>query len=203
MAELEINNIEEEAKEELKNPENKLPKPTLEEKKVAYEEFAKAVSDFNNKTFEIGTPERMREVADYLLSFLEKRVFWTKQGWLGVLKLNQEIKETRDKAVGIPFTLGYQALEFTFFALTNVGGIGLQSAIDMEKEATLFVEITDLIGKQLEEARTELKEVQFLQEKWAAYEQGFYYEKEPKPEEVKPEEEPVKVEDPPEKDRVV
>jgi hypothetical protein len=185
MAELEINNIEE-AKEELKklDPEGKLPKPTLEEVKEAYETFAKAVSDFNNKVFEIGTPERMREIADYLLGFLEKRVFWTKQGWMGVIKLNQEIHETRDKAVDVSFTLGYQALEFTFFALTNVGGIGLSSAIEMEKEAVLFGEITDLIGKQLEAARAELKEIQFLQEKWAAYEQGFYYEREPASEPV-------------------
>ena len=180
MAELEINSAEE-AIEAIKkiDPDNKLPKPTDEEKKVAYEEFAKAVSDFNNKAFEIGTPEKMREVADYLLSFNEKRVFWTKQGWMGVIKLNEEIRATRDKAVGIPFTLGYQALEFTYFALTNVGGIGLTTALEMEKEALIYGEVTELVGAQLEAARNELKEIQFLQEKWAAYEQGFYYEREP------------------------
>ena len=113
MAELEINSVEQ-AKEELKkiDPEGKLPKPTPEEIKEAYETFAKAVSDFNNKKYEIGTPERMREIADYLLGFLEKRVFWTKQGWMGVIRLNQDIQETRDKAVGSPFSLSYQALEF-------------------------------------------------------------------------------------------
>jgi hypothetical protein len=51
MAELEINNLEE-AKEKLKeiDPEGKLPKPTPEEIKQAYEDFAKAVSVFNKIT---------------------------------------------------------------------------------------------------------------------------------------------------------
>jgi hypothetical protein len=199
MAELEINSIEQ-AKAEIKkiDPKGKLPKPTPEEIKAAYEEFAKAVSDFNNKKFEIGTTERMREIADYLLGFLEKRVFWQRQGWLGVLKLNEEIQETRDKAVGIPFTLGYQALEFTFYALTNVGGIGLSTAREMEKEAELFGEITELISKQLEAARAELKEIDFLKEKWGCFEQGFYYSREPAPEEIKTEISPTELEKTPE-----
>ena len=178
--ELEITSAEE-AIEALKkiDPEGKLPKPTPEETKVAYEEFAKAVSDFNSKSFEIGTLEKKNEVADYLLHFIQNRIFWTKQGWMGVIKLNEEIAETKNTSNDTPFVLGYQALEFTFFALTNVGGIGLQTALDMEKEATLYAEITDLVGKQLETARAELKEIQFLQEKWAAAEQGFYYEREP------------------------
>lgn len=192
MAELEINNLEE-AKEKLKeiDPEGKLPKPTPEEIKQAYEDFAKAVSDFNNKLYEIGEPDRKNDIADYLLQFIDKRVFWTKQGWMGVLRLNEDIQGVRDSIEEIPFRLSYQALEFTFFALSNVGGIGLQSAKDMETEAELYNEVAELIAKQLETARKELKEVQYLQEKWAAYEQGFYYEREEVFENENGEEEPL------------
>lgn len=182
MAELEVNSLEE-AKEKLKeiDPEGKLPKPSPEEVKAAYEEFAKAVSDFNNKTFELGKVEETEEIANYLLNFIERKVFWTKQGWMGVLKLNEDVKLTKDKAQAEnkPFSMGYQALEFTYFALENVGGIGIASALDMEKEAELYAKVHDLVANQLQNARNELKEIQFLQNKWAAYEQGFYYEREP------------------------
>jgi hypothetical protein len=110
---------------------------------------------------------------------------------MGVLRLNEDIQGVRDSIEEIPFRLSYQALEFTFFALSNVGGIGLQSAKDMETEAELYNEVAELIAKQLETARKELKEVQYLQEKWAAYEQGFYYEREEVFENENGEEEPL------------
>jgi hypothetical protein len=189
MAEFEVNSIDE-AKDKIKelNQTEELKKPTPEEIKEAFETFSKAVADFNTKQFEIGTSENAVKFAGYLLEFIKHKIFWTKTGWMGVIKLQEEILDANAKMVITnphkPFTLGYQALEFTFYALSNVGGIGIQTALDMEKEAKEYGEIIDLVGKQLENARAELKEVQFLQEKWAAYEQGFYYEREPAEEDL-------------------
>jgi hypothetical protein len=54
-----------------------------------------------------------------LLSFIINRIFWTKNGWMGVIKLNEEIIETKKTLDSSKaFTLGYQALEFTFYALS-------------------------------------------------------------------------------------
>lgn len=179
MAEFEVNSVQE-AQDKLKeiDPEGKLNKPTPEETKQFYEDFAKSVSDFNNKVYEISVPEKMNTIASYLLDFIERKVFWTKQGWMGVIKLNEEIKETQRLSEGRPFTLSYQAMEFTYYALVNVGGIGLETALEMEKNAQLYAEIVEEIGNKLEAARNELKDIQFLQDKWAAAEQGFYLERE-------------------------
>jgi hypothetical protein len=56
----------------------------------------------------------------------------------------------------------------------------------MESEAKQYSSILELVSKQLETARQELKDIQFMQERWAAAEQGFYYEREPAPDPLDP-----------------
>jgi hypothetical protein len=80
--------------------------------------------------------------------------------------------------------------------LSNPASTGADSAFEFEKIADKYSKFGILIGQKVEEARTKLKEVQFLQEKWAAGEQGFYIaDLEPK-EEVAPEGEAVPATEP-------
>jgi hypothetical protein len=188
MAEIDVNSVEEAQQklEELKASGEKINKPTEEETKAAVQEFEDAKQAFNEKKYDIGTAEEADLVAYFLLDFLDKYVFWTKSGWMGVIKLQEEIKELQTYLrKGSPFTLGYQALEFTFFALSNPGGFGLASALDMEKIAENYAKVFDLCGKQLESAREAIKDIQWLQDKSLAMQQGFYLEREiEKPEEI-------------------
>lgn len=153
-------------------------KPTEEETQAAEKEFDLASKAFNSKMFVLGEKKEFDEISDFVLLFLEKFVYWTKNGWMGVLKMHDEVSEFKKKRKKEPFSVGYQALEFLFFALTNPGGSGIESAREIEKHAEIYGKLVELTGKSVEDARAELKEIQWLQEKWNAMLQGFYIEKE-------------------------
>ena len=166
-------------------------KPTEEETKQAEIEFDERRKRFESTLWEIGAPERAKDYTGFLLHYLRNRVFWSKNGWMGVIKLIQEIEEAEKVIKDEPLKIGYQALEFTFYALSNPAGIGLQSAKDFESDFREFVEVFDAVSVTIEKAREELKEIQFLQDRYAAMMQGFYLEREDAPivdEEEKPEE---------------
>lgn len=161
-------------------------KPSDEEVKEAQKEFEKAVKDFTTKMYQIGEPEDAEEFSEYILHFIRNRFFWQKEAWMGTIKLVEEIEAAQgifkeDKKKGL--RLGYQALEFTFYALSNPGGLGYQAAKDFEEENELFIKIAQAVGDQLEGARKALKDIEFLQQKWGAMAQGFYLEVEPEGEE--------------------
>ncbi len=180
---LEINNtkeLEEKLNEIVKDP--SINKPSEEEVKQAKEEFENAAKEWSNSVYEIGKPEEAQQTCDYLKNFLMNRFVWQKEAWMGVIKLNEELsaaestfRSNKDKSL----TFGYQALEFTYYILTNPGGNGLQAALDFEAEHEIYVKILTDIGTQLENARKKLKEIEFLQQRWGAYSQGFYLEVEP------------------------
>ena len=180
LGEIEINNTEEfdEKLEDLvKDP--SLNKPSKKEILEAQKDFEKAAKEFTIKMYQIGKIEEAQEFYDYILHFIRNRFLWQKEAWMGTIKLVEELeaaaiifKGNKEKGIEI----GYQALEFIFFALSNPGGIGLQAAKDFEAENEIFLKIIKAIGEQLDEARKTLKEVQFLQEKWGCFSQGFYLE---------------------------
>lgn len=165
-------------------------KPSKEETLKTQKEFNKAAKNFTTKMYKIGEVEEAQEFNDYMLHFMNNRFLWQKEAWMGTIKLVEELKASEiifkgNKKKGIE--IGYQALEFIFFALSNPGGIGFQAAIDFESENEIFLRIIKVVGDQLEEARKILKEVQVLQEKWGAMSQGFYIEVEPPEDEKLPE----------------
>ena len=178
--EIEVKNIAEaQAKLAELNKDNSINKPSEAEVNAATDEFNKLAASFNGKKFKIGTVKQADEIFDFVLEFMEKHVYWTKNGWMGVLKMHEELTETKkNKKKNEAFRVGYQALEFLFYALTNPGGSGIESAKAIEKVANLYAEVIELAGKQLETSRKELKEVQWLQDKVTAMQQGFYLERE-------------------------
>jgi hypothetical protein len=180
MAELEINNAEDLKKELKKAVENNPNKPTEEEIKAAAAEFESASKTFPSKLWEIGKVKDARTFCDYLKHYVRNRLFWTKNGWMGVVKLNEELQAAENLLNGKePLKLGYQALEFVYYSLMNPGGIGLQTAQDFESESENYLPLMESVSISLEKARIELKQIQFLQDKYAAMQQGFYLELEP------------------------
>jgi hypothetical protein len=191
MAELEINNVEE-LKEKLAEAVKDNPnKPSEEEVKAAGEEFENAAKSFPVKLWEIGEVENARSFCDYLTHYVRNRLFWTKNGWMGVVKLDEELRAAENLLNGKePLKIGYQALEFIYYSLMNPGGVGLQSAQDFEAEGENYLPLMEAVSLSLERARKELKNIQFLQDKYTAMQQGFYLELE-SPEEPVAEEAPV------------
>lgn len=180
MAELEITNVEE-LKEKLAEAIKDNPnKPTEEEVRLAGVEFETAAKNFPGKLWEIGEVKDARLFCDYLSHYVKNRLFWTKNGWMGVVKLEEELRAAEILLNGKePLKLGYQALEFIYYSLMNPGGVGLQSALDFETEGEQYIPLMEAVSLTLEKARTQLKEIQFLQDKYAAMQQGFYLEMEP------------------------
>jgi len=177
--EIELKSVEE-ASEKLANltKDASINKPSEEETKAAEKEFELAANTFNTKKFNIGTEEEFKEISEFILTFLDKFVYWTKNGWMGVLKLNEETEDFVKTYKSGSYGLGYQALEFLFYVLTNPGGSGIESAREIEKYADIYGKLVEYAGKELELARAELKEIQYLQENWNAMLQGFYLERE-------------------------
>jgi hypothetical protein len=179
MAEIEINNVEELKKELDKAISDNKNKPTDEEIKLAGEEFENTAKDFPKKLWDIGTIDQARNFSDYLQHFVRNRLFWTKNGWMGVVKLEEELQAATLLLNGKePLRIGYQALNFTYYSLMNPGGVGLDSAKDFESESDNYLPLIEAVSLALEKANNELKDIQFLQDKYAAMQQGFYYERE-------------------------
>ena len=182
----EKNITSEEAIELMEDPSANINKPSDAEVLEAQEDFQSRANKFETQGWEIGTTEDAEENLKYLEHFIENRAYWTKQGWMGVIKMKEEI-ETIKAAFkeGNSFKLTYQPLVFGYHMLTNPGGVGHASAINFEKEAKEYGKLLTAMENSFNLSQEELKEIQFLQEKWAAYSQGFYYEKdEPEDEEV-------------------
>ena len=190
MAELEINNVDE-LKEKLAEAIKDNPnKPTEEEIKAAGEEFELAAKTYPTRMWDIGEIKDARPFCDYLKHYVRNRLFWTKNGWMGVVKLQEELEAAENLLNGKePLRLRYQALEFIYYSLMNPGGVGLQTAKDFEEEGEQYLPLLEAVSLRLEEARKALREVQFLQERYAAMQQGFYLERETVIEE--PTEDPV------------
>jgi hypothetical protein len=191
--ELEINSksdFEEKLAEAIENNPNKPSEEEIEEAKTRFEEASK---DFSIKSWDIGTPEKSDEFIEFIDDFMKNRIFWKQNGWMGVIKMSEEFEHAKNFIKAFPdqpIKFGYQAMEFLFYSLQNPGGIGLQAALDFQSQNEVYAEVFDAIGEQLNDARKELKEVQFLQEQYAAMQQGFYLEAEDGPlEEEVPEEE--------------
>ena len=182
--ELEINNVNDlgkHLKEAIeKNPENK---PSPEEIEQAKVDLDTAVQAFSVKSWNIGKTEDAVQFINYLQGFIRNRIFWTKNGWMGVIKIQEELQDSEkfvyDNPGKTPMKLGYQAIEFMFYSLQNPGGVGLQSAQDFESENEIYSKVFDSIGTCVTDARNELKTIQLLQDKYAAMQQGFYLEFEP------------------------
>lgn len=185
-AELEINNVKELDQKLAEAIQNSPNKPSEEEVEEAKKKFEEASKDFAVKSWTIGEEKEGPIFLDYLMHFVRNRLFWTKNGWMGVIKLMEELEDAEKfmKANKFPILkIGYQAMEFMFYSLQNPGGVGIQAAKDFESENEIYARVFDALGKQISSARTELKDIQFLQDQYAAMAQGFYLEVEPAPEE--------------------
>ena len=168
------------------NKDASLNKPSPEEVEQAAIEFDEAKKEFESRKFEIGTADQAESIYDFIINFMENHVYWTKNGWMGVLRMHEELVESKKNYKrGDVFAVGYQALEFMFYAITNPGGSGLASAQAVEKVADLYAEVIEMTGTVLEKTRVELKDVQWLGDKAAAMAQGFYMEKEDGTQEAK------------------
>jgi len=160
-------------KEEVKE----VNKPTPEETAQFKAEFDEAVKTFNEAKWEISEKGNFgaNDVGLFLLDFMKRFAFWSKMGWMGMLKINDELAKAMalsDASTGL--CLDYQALEFTAYMLASPGATGYDSCVEFDKIAEKYSKIGIVVGQKIEEARARLKDVQYLQERWAASEQGFY-----------------------------
>lgn len=179
-AELEINNVKDLeptlAAALEKSKDNKPSDAEVEAAQAAYDAEAK---DFNIRSWDIGEADRAQVLIDYLNHYMTNRMMWSKNGWMGVLKMDEELKDAEQfikMNPGSPVKLGYQALEFMFYSLQNPGGVGLQAAKDFAADEEIYAEVFDSVGKNIELARADLKNIQLLQDQYAAMAQGFYLE---------------------------
>lgn len=162
-------------------------KPTPEEVAQFKQDFEDAMKKFHETRWEISDKGNYaaNDVAFFISDFMKRFAFWSKNGWMGMIKMDEELKHAASLAneeTGLTFD--YQTLEFCAYMLSNPGGVGYELALEMEKIADKFSKIGIVIGEKVEDARKQLKDIQYLQEKWAAGEQGFYLsELEPKAEE--------------------
>lgn len=152
-------------------------KPTPEEIEQYKNEFQEALKAFSEEKWAISDKGNFaaNDVGLFIEDFMNRFAFWSKNGWMGMIKMSEVLRQAMLSAdEETPLLLDYQALEFCAYMLSNPSGIGLELALEFEKIADKFSKIGIVVGEKLEDARKKLKHVQYLQEKWAASEQGFY-----------------------------
>ena len=178
---------------EVVKDEIKLEKPTPEQVAQYKLDFENAMNDFTETRFSISENGAFaaNDLGIFLIDFLKRYGMWTKTGWMGMVKMEEELRKAMQlDNTDTGLTLDYQALEFCGYVLTNPGGIGYETALEFEKIADKYSNIMITVGEQIEIARAKLQAVQYLQEKWAAGEQGFFLaDLEPKKEETEETEE--------------
>ena len=179
--EIENNGLGEEGAVELNaQSEDNANKPSEEEVQAAEKEFQEAIDDWNLRTWKIegdGTVEGTMStsgIISYLQNFLQGRAAWVKDQWMGMIKMSEALAVAELSGI---ISFEYPALEFSYFMLTNPGGIGLESAKEFESEQEQYAYVMSLISEQLQAARERMEEIKFLQDKWSGMAQGFYYEK--------------------------
>lgn len=158
-------------------PKKEMRKPTPEETADFKKQFDDAMENFAKKKWPVSDIGSFasNDVAMFLLEFLEKYCFWTKTGWMGVIKMEEELRKSMKEVTDeTGLGLDYQALEFCGYMLMHPGGTGFKLAVEFEKQADKYAKIMKTVGEKVEEARAELKHAQYLQEQWAAAEQGFF-----------------------------
>jgi hypothetical protein len=170
-----------------------VPKPTPEDVEKCKTDFSDALKDFENQRWQISEPGQfgINDVGLYLLDYMNKYAFWSKTEWMGMIKMEDEVRKAMavsDPSVGI--ALNYQALEFCAYMLANPGGTGIKLAKEFEVQADKYAKIGMVVGAQIEEARKKLKELQTLQEKWGYYAQLLADEELVKSKEKEAEEKP-------------
>jgi hypothetical protein len=155
-----------------------LPKPTPEEVEQYKADFEKSLEDFHATRWDLAESKgafASQEVAMFLLDYMKRFAMWSKNGWMGMIKMDEEIKAAQ-KAITdeVPFSLDYQGIEFCAYMLLNPGGIGLQAALDFETIADKYAKVSMTVAKQQEDARKTLREIAWKQERYTAGVQGFY-----------------------------
>lgn len=155
-------------------------KPTPEEIEKAKEEFSKIYKEFNEKTFTIADKVDSLRVVKFLKEYNKDQVLWEKDAWKGVIlfdewcddmiKHHQALKEQQKEDL----LIGYQPLEYLYWILTNPHGVGLKSAKWFKTNIEFYISIFENVEGAVIDARNQLKFVERAQQKWAAYEQGFY-----------------------------
>lgn len=167
---------DDDVKETKENTNETTEKPTLEDVEKYKNDFSNALKSFENQRWQISEPGKfgINDVGLYLMDFMKKYAFWSKTEWMGLIKMEDEIKKAMsvsDPSIGI--ALSYQALEFCSYMLTNPGGTGIKLAKEFEAQADKYAKIGMVVGSQIEDARKKLGELQELQEKWGRAEQLF------------------------------
>jgi len=161
--------------------ESNLQKPTTEEINQYKIEFEEAIKNFHETQWVISDASQFsaNETGLFLMEYLKKYASWNKTGWMGILKMKEELENSMkivsqetESCEGLK--LDYQALEFCGYMLMNPAGVGYENALEFEKMATVYSNIMIEVGHKIDEARETLKHIQWLQERWAAGEQGFY-----------------------------
>lgn len=150
-------------------------KEDVENVKHAYEE---AVKEYNERLFTIADTENAVRVAEFLKKWNEEDAQWEGNLWMGCVMLDALLKaflkEYRDTPK--PLEVNGGALAYLFLTLKNVKGVGLKSAIHMQKVAEEYMPILDTVGDAITSQKEEAKRIELLQERWRMFEMGYFIE---------------------------
>jgi len=164
--EVEVNSVEEKI----------INKPTEEEIEQFKQNYETLATEFNSTKYQIGDETNCSKFLDILLHYVEFNAPWTGNMWKGIPLLFKELNEIKDNNSTV-INLSYQALEFTHAILSNPSGVGLASAMEIEKVAEELTEIFNIVNKLTDEVHKTLKNIQHTYDIYLAGLQGFYLEK--------------------------
>jgi hypothetical protein len=151
---------------------NKPTEEEIEKFKQIYEDMAEK---FQATKYRLGDETNGAKFLDTLLHYVEFNASWAGSMWLGMPKLFEELTEIK-KSNATVISISYQALMYTHHILSNPSGVGLASALEIEKIAQELTDILNIITKLADDANKTLKDIQKAYDTYVASLQGFYLE---------------------------
>lgn len=169
--------------------------PTEEFVKKAQEDYEKAVSDFQEATYEIYKGSKALDVTKFLYEWNDKCNTWERQAWKGVIAFHDIMKdkiEELEKVENVDdrvLILEYAPLVFIYGSMMNPRGLGYEKALEMEvfetdpdennedpTDAVTYSNILEWLGRKVDGFSAVQSKIQALQERWTMAASGFGFD---------------------------
>lgn len=152
--------------------------PTEEDIERFEAEFKEAHDKYTNmEDFVIAEGDKGKSMLEAALFYNNEIYIWKGEEFNGVIYFNELYSDMLLKYnLGeiSKFTLDKNSVQWLFYILSNMSGLGLEAAKQISEKRELFAELCDSINECSETIKKCIDDIKYTQDKVAAAHQGFF-----------------------------